>query len=134
MSLAACAELVKRSDPDRFLAAMAAPAPAREVLFPLYALNVEVSRAPWVTQEPMIAEMRLQWWRDALEELSQGQPPRAHEVVVPLAAAVGTSADWAALDRFVAARRWDIYTDPFEDAAHFEAYQPLPPCRIGLFR
>ncbi|MEM9392377.1 MAG: squalene/phytoene synthase family protein [Pseudomonadota bacterium] len=122
MSLAACAELVQRSDPDRFLAAMAAPVPVREILFPIYALNVEVSRAPWVTQEPMIAEMRLQWWRDALEELSQGKPPRAHEVVAPLAKALGGSADWEALDRFVAARRWDIYGDPFEDPAHFEAY------------
>ncbi|MDJ0859365.1 MAG: squalene/phytoene synthase family protein [Dinoroseobacter sp.] len=122
MSLAACADLVARSDPDRFLAAMAAPVAAREKLFPIYALNVEVSRAPWVTQEPMIAEMRLQWWRDALEELGQGKPPRAHEVVAPLADALGRNADWDALDRYVAARRWDVYRDAFEDAAHFEAY------------
>ena len=35
---------------------MAAPVAARRVLFPLYAFNVEVARAPWVTQEAMIAE------------------------------------------------------------------------------
>ncbi|WP_425090435.1 squalene/phytoene synthase family protein [Tropicimonas sp. S265A] len=122
MSLAACAGLVARADPDRFLAAMAAPVAARETLFPIYALNVEVSRAPWVTQEAMIAEMRLQWWRDALEELAQGKRPRAHEVVGPLAQALGEGTDWGALDRFVAARRWDIYRDPFEDDAHFERY------------
>ena len=57
--LMACAELVQRADPDRFMAAMAAPVAARRVLFPLYALNVEIARAPWVTQEAMIAEMRL---------------------------------------------------------------------------
>lgn len=122
MSVAACADLVARSDPDRFLAAMTAPVAARDKLFPIYALNVEVSRAPWVTQEPMIAEMRLQWWRDALEELGQGKPPRAHEVLEPLARAVEPETDWAALDRYVAARRWDIYRDAFEDAAHFRAY------------
>jgi len=64
--LVACAKLVERGDPLRFRTVMAAPLHARRVLFPLYAFNVEVSRAPWVTQEPMIAEMRLQWWRDAL--------------------------------------------------------------------
>ena len=47
----ACAALVHRADPDRFMAVMAAPVPARPLLFPLYALNVEVARAPWVTQE-----------------------------------------------------------------------------------
>ena len=60
MSLQACAELVERGDPDRFLATMAAPVALRATLFPLYAFNVEIARAPWVTQEPMIAEMRLQ--------------------------------------------------------------------------
>ena len=121
MSLPACAELVRRADPDRFLAAMAAPPEARAVLFPLYAFNVEVSRAPWVTQEPMIAEMRLQWWRDALEEIGEGRPHRAHEVVTPLAPVLDAAAAQV-LDRAVAARRWDIYRDPFEDEAHFADY------------
>jgi phytoene/squalene synthetase len=121
MSLAACAALVERADPDRFLAALAAPPEARPVLLPLYAFNVEVSRAPWVTQEPMIAEMRLQWWRDALEEIAAGKPPRAHEVVTELAPILDGQAA-ATLDSTVAARRWDIYKDPFEDDAHLAEY------------
>ena len=83
MSIQACADLVARGDPDRFRAAMAAPVPARQVLFPIYAFAVEVSRAPWVTQEPMIAEMRLQWWRDVCDEIEAGKPARAQEVVGP---------------------------------------------------
>jgi phytoene synthase len=121
MSLQACADLVARGDPDRFRAAMATPPEARAVLFPLYAFNLEVSRAPWVTEEPMIAEMRLQFWRDVAEEIGQGAPPRAHEVCAPLAAAVRAE-DAGLLDGFVAARRWDIYKDAFEDAGHFERY------------
>lgn len=121
MTIAACAELVERGDPDRFRAAMASAPAARDVLFPLYAFNVEVARAPWVTKEAMIAEMRLQWWRDALEEIGSGKPHRKHEVVDPLA--VILDAETAAhLDRLIAARRWDIYTDPFEDQDHFESY------------
>ncbi|MEJ6395050.1 squalene/phytoene synthase family protein [Gymnodinialimonas sp. 2305UL16-5] len=119
MSVQACADLVARADPRRFRAAMAAPLPAREVLLPLYAFNVEVTRAPWLTDEPMIAEMRLQWWRDALGEVAQGRA-RRHEVVDALAFLDDAGA--AILDRLVSARRWDIYKDPFEDAAHFRDY------------
>jgi hypothetical protein len=121
VSLQACAALVERGDPDRFLATMAAPPALRATLFPLYAFNVEIARAPWVTQEPMIAEMRLQWWRDALEEIAAGGPVRRHEVVTPLAEILDPEAT-ETLDRAVAARRWDIYKDAFEDAAHFSAY------------
>lgn len=121
MSLQACAEIVARGDPDRFAAAMAAPVEARRVLLPLYAFNVEVARAPWVTEEPMIGEMRLQWWRDVLDEIKLGQPPRKHEVTEPLAAVLDAPGA-EMLDKVVAARRWDLYKDPFEDAAHFDDY------------
>lgn len=121
MSFSACAQLVERADPTRFRATMAAPVSARRILFPLYAFNVEVARAPWVTEEPMIAEMRLQWWRDSLEEIGAGGTIRKHEVVDALTEVL--DADGAKLlDSLIAARRWDIYKDAFEDAAHFDTY------------
>lgn len=119
--LNACAAIAEKGDPARFRTVMAAPVPARVKLFPLYAFNVEVSRAPWLTQEPMIAEMRLQWWRDALAEIKAGELVRRHEVVTPLATLLGgESVDL--LDELVAARRWDCYKDPFEDATHLDRY------------
>ena len=119
--LRACAELVQMGDPDRFLAAMAAPVGARPVLFALYAFNLEVARAPWVTQEPMLAEMRLQWWRDAVAEIVAGNVPPKHPVTNALGGVM--DADRAAeLDKVIAVRYWDIYKDPFEDMAHFERY------------
>lgn len=123
MSIDACAALVERGDPDRFAAVMAAPVAARGRLFVLYAFNLEVARAPWVTKEPMIAEMRLQWWRDVLAEAGAGKPARAHEVAGPLSALIREAAlPVAVLDRLVEARRWDVYRDPFADAAAFDAY------------
>ncbi|WP_415402688.1 squalene/phytoene synthase family protein [Tateyamaria sp. SN3-11] len=116
-----CARLVEQGDPDRFRTVMAAPVATRAALFPLYAFNVEVSRAPWLTQEAMIAEMRLQWWRDALEEIADGTGVRKHEVTTPLGDLL-TPAQAKRLDESVAARRWDIYRDPFEDQAHMDAY------------
>ncbi|PYC48695.1 phytoene synthase [Litorivita pollutaquae] len=122
--IAACAAQVARADPERFAATMAAPVALRPALFALYAFNTEVARAPWVTQESMIAEMRLQWWRDALEEIGaqgQGGPLRRHEVVTPLAKVLA-SPEAALLDDLVLARRWDIYRDPFEDETAFHTH------------
>jgi len=123
MSVDACAALVERGDPDRFAAVMAAPVAVRGRLFVLYAFNLEVARAPWVTKEPMIAEMRLQWWRDVVAEAGAGKPARAHEVAGPLASLIreaGLPVDVA--DRLVEARRWDVYREAFEDRAAFDAY------------
>jgi hypothetical protein len=121
MSLEACAALVERADPVRFRATMASPVAARRVLFALYAFNVEVARAPWVTKEPMIAEMRLQWWRDALDEIAEGRTVRRHDIVDGLAAVLDPVGA-RCLDGLVAARRWDCYTDAFEDQSHFDSY------------
>ncbi|WP_099826533.1 squalene/phytoene synthase family protein [Oceaniglobus indicus] len=121
MSVDACADLVRRGDPDRFLATMATPPAARAVLFPLYAFNVEVSRAPWLTAEPLIAEMRLQWWRDALDEIATGGIVRRHDVVVPLAGVIDAK-DAADLDRLITARKWDIERDPFAGLEDLERY------------
>jgi 15-cis-phytoene synthase len=86
--LTACAQAVERGDPDRFAATMAAPVTMRRALFPLYAFNLEIARAPWMSQEPLIAEMRLQWWHDVLDEIASGGPVRRHEVATPLSQVV----------------------------------------------
>ena len=117
--IAACAVLVQRGDPDRFAAVMAAPVAARSRLLPLYAFNLEVARAPWVTKEPMIAEMRLQWWRDVVAEPA----PRAHEVAGPLHRVIRDAGlPLEVLDRLIAARGWDVYRQAFADRAAFDAY------------
>ncbi len=119
MSLEACAEIVQRGDPDRFAAVMAAPTAARARLFPLYAFNLEVARAPWVSKEPMIGEMRLQWWRDVVAEPA----PRAHEVAGPFHALIQEAAlPLAVIDRLIEARIHDVYGEPFADGAAFDAY------------
>ena len=119
--LTACAELVQKSDPDRFLAAMAAPVQARPLLFALYAFNIELARAPWASQESMIAEMRVQWWRDVGAEIAEGKPVRRHYVATPLARLLKTELA-VCIDGMAEARRWDIYKDPFEDEAEFDRY------------
>lgn len=123
MSVILCAAQVERGDPDRFAATMAAPIPLRDRFWPLYALNLEVARAPWVTQEPMIAEMRLQFWHDTIDDIANGAPPRAHEVAEPLAQVIRAHAlPPEPFHTMIAARRWDIYKDAFADAQAFDGH------------
>lgn len=107
---------VRDGDPDRYAATLAAPEIARDRLWPLYAFNLEISRAPWVTREPMIAEMRLQFWTDTLDEISTGAAPRAHDVAQPLAKLWTTAKLPVSVGHaMIEARRWDIYRTPFSD-------------------
>ncbi len=122
MKINACAALVERGDPDRFAATMAAPPKARETLFPLYAFNLEVARAPWVTTEPLIAEMRLQWWRDVVAAPASGAA-LAHEVAGPLHHVIHTkNLSIQTFDKLIAARRWDIGHNPFSTTTDLSDY------------
>ena len=122
MTVQACAAMVERGDPDRFAATMAAPPLARECLFPLYAFHLEVARAPWVTKEPLIAEMRLQWWRDVVASPASGAA-LAHEVAGPLHHVIHSrKLPLQALDALIAARRWDIGGNPFVTPADLTDY------------
>ena len=81
--------LVRRVDPDRWLASRyISDAHARADVIALYALNYELSRAAEVASQPLIGEIRLAWWREAVEEICEGRPVRRHPVALALAEAV----------------------------------------------
>jgi phytoene synthase len=77
------ATFLRRHDPDRFLTALFTPPDKRGALFALYAFNHELARAREVVSEPMLALIRLQWWREVVEGAA-----RRHEVAEPLSAAI----------------------------------------------
>ncbi|OYX45529.1 MAG: phytoene synthase [Rhodobacterales bacterium 32-67-9] len=123
MSLLACADLVAAGDPERFAATMAAPVATRAVLWPLYAANLEIARAPWASAEPVVAEMRLQWWINTIGELARGEVRPGHPVTEALAPMLAADPGLADLLTGIAeARRWDCWRDPFDDAGQFDAY------------
>jgi phytoene synthase len=65
---AAVQEAARSFDFDRYLAALLAPDKPRAGLMAVAAYHGEIARIPLSVTEPMIAEIRLQWWRDALIE------------------------------------------------------------------
>src|SRR5215510_12653272 len=82
--LSPVAALVRRHDRDRFQTALFAPAGRREALFALYAFNYEVARVRETVSEPMLGQIRLQWWRDSIVAAYDGGPVRHHIVVEAL--------------------------------------------------
>src|SRR5579871_3962188 len=83
-AFAACAALVRKADPDRYFSALAASPEKRLLLFAIYALNCELARIGDNVQQPILGEIRLQWWRDALEAARKGDP-RRHDVLEAMA-------------------------------------------------
>src|SRR5712675_1005778 len=79
---------VRESDRDRFLAALFAPAPQRRGLLALLAFDHELARTRSVTREPMLARIRLEWWREAVTEAAGTAKPRAQPIVESLSETV----------------------------------------------
>jgi len=82
-------EQVRRADPDRWLATRFIADPfARADVITLYAYDSELARAQRASANPLIAEIRLTWWREALDEIFDGGPVRRHPVAEGLAGVV----------------------------------------------
>jgi NADH dehydrogenase [ubiquinone] 1 alpha subcomplex assembly factor 6 len=120
--LSYCADQVRRQDRDRYLTVLFAPADRREDLFALYAFNLEVAKTAEMVSEAMLGQIRLQWWREAIEEIYRGRP-RHHAVAEPLARAVSRRGlPRAPFDRLIDAREADLMGEPPPDLAALETY------------
>ncbi len=117
-----CGEALREADRDRWLAAMFAPDAARPHLFALYAFNAEVARIRDHVSQPLLGDMRLQWWIDALSGERDGEASAN-----PTAAALLATIEHFDLPReklldLLEARRFDFYDDPAPDQAFLEQY------------
>src|SRR5581483_8598615 len=116
------AALVRTADPDRYLAALFAPAEKRPRLLTLYAFNIEVARVAEAVRQPMLGEIRLAWWRETLEGARAGKP-RSHPVAVALADLFANATLPERLfDEMLDARIFDSSTALFADRAALERY------------
>ncbi len=117
MMTSTLANFVRKHDPDRFLACLFAPTTSRETLLLLCAFNHELARAREVASQPILALIRLQWWREVVMGAR-----RQHEVAGPLGAALDAGLlRQADLLGMVEAR--EIETEPgMPDLATWKAY------------
>jgi phytoene synthase len=121
--LSAVGALVRRHDPDRYRTALFAPSGRREALFALYAFNYEVARVRDSVTTPILGQIRLQWWREALDAAYAGTAPRRHEVAEPLTAAIRAyGLTRRRFDRLIDAREADLADQPPATLAALEDY------------
>lgn len=120
---ASVAALVRRHDRDRYRTALFAPANRREALFALYAFNYEVARIRESISQPMLGQIRLQWWREVIDAAYAGKPARHHEVVQPLVEVI-RHFDLARthFDDLIDARERDLADEPPPSLAALETY------------
>lgn len=111
-------ELVRRTDPDRWLSSRFISDPAaRADVVALYAYDHELARAPKVASNALMGEIRLTWWREALDEIFEGRPVRRHPTAERLAAAVqGRGLARAPLETMIDARYRELDPAPMSEA------------------
>lgn len=88
MILTYSGNIVRQQDSDRFLLSLMVGGRYRPALWALFAFNYEIAKTREVVSDTTIGLIRLQWWRDAIKEIYEGQPVRQHEVVEALAEAI----------------------------------------------
>jgi NADH dehydrogenase [ubiquinone] 1 alpha subcomplex assembly factor 6 len=121
--LSAAAAIVRRHDRARYQTALFAPADRREALFALYAFNYEVARVRETVTQPMLGQIRLQWWREVVAAAYAGAPARRHEVVQPLVAAIAEfGLSRACFERIIDTRERDLADTPPADLAALVDY------------
>jgi phytoene synthase len=112
--------IVRRTDPDRWLASRFIDDPAaRADVLALYAFNQELARVAFAVSDALTGEIRLTWWREAMDEIALGRPPRRHPVVLALAA---TQLPLQALADLTEGRYADLEAEPFADREAVLAY------------
>ena len=87
-SLSPCASLVRERDHDRFLCGLFAPADVREDLYAVEAFELEIARIRSTASEPLLGQIRMQWWRQALDDAFAGTRPARHPVVEAVSTAI----------------------------------------------
>jgi len=117
-----CLEQVRRFDHDRFLTLAFVPADRQAGLAALYAFNAEIARIAELVSEPMLGQIRLQWWREMLEALGKGET--GGHFVAEAFVKMGNRAPvpQGAMQRLINARERDLDDAPFPDLRALETY------------
>ncbi len=119
---ALCGASLRDKDRDLWLAALFAPAAERRHVHALYAFTLEIAAASSKVTQPLLGEMRLQWWTDAIagpEVSGANAHPVADALLDTIAAhALPREEFFDFLDAHVA----DFYDDALETLADLLGY------------
>lgn len=115
-------DAARDGEPDRTIAALFAPADAQPGLLAVAGFAAEVGRIGFQVREPMMGEIRLQWWRDALTQGRAGARS-GHPVADALVAAIVRHAlPHEPFERILEARGADVSNHLFADDVALDDY------------
>lgn len=117
-----CFDQVRHGDRDRYMTLLFASSESRGDLAAIAAFNLELARTREQVSESLLGHIRLQWWREVVEEIRGGGAVRQHQVALALAAA--TRARTLDTDRMLAmidARDSELASDGSPCMAEFQA-------------
>lgn len=125
-----CLNAVRGIDKERFVAGLFAPEPKRRHLYALYAFYEDVSRISDLVTDPFPGEIRLQWWRDALNGVSHGDVD-----AYPVAAALLDTIRRFKLPvemflNMLEALSFDLYDEPMPTLEELECYARETECSL----
>ncbi len=113
---------VKRFDYDRWLTTLYGPPAVREAIFSVLAFHAEIARIRETVSEPLLGDIRLQWWRDTLSSIAAGAVP-AHPVAEALAKTIPNyQLNIDDFRKIIDARSRDMDPVPFNKAGELLEY------------
>ncbi len=116
---AQCAAHVRRDDPDRWFASLFWPEAVRHHAHALLSFDLEIARIPQIVSEPMLGEIRQQWWRDAIDTGEAGGNPLAEALIDTM---TRFNLDKERLLALIEARSFDLYDDPMPSEDALDGY------------
>ena len=120
-----CETLVRKHDYDRYISALFAPERVRAHFFALYAFNYEIAKIAETAEtvhNPVAGQLRLQWWRDAVDEIYSGTRGRTEVLQALLSAVAAHRLPKPLFDAMLDAREQDFESAPFADMTALETY------------
>jgi phytoene/squalene synthetase len=104
-----CRRMVAESDRERYMLGLFAPAAHQRALWAVLAFNQEVAKIWDSVSEAALAEIKLQWWSEVLDEILEGTV-REQPVIQELATIEGRKQIFPLLKQAIEARRIELFT------------------------
>lgn len=75
---------LKQKDYDKYLACLFADKDLQPKLAAVFLFHHEIYDIPQNVSEPMVGKIKIQWWRDVLQEILENKPARPHPILQEL--------------------------------------------------
>ncbi|KAI1074318.1 Squalene/phytoene synthase [Whalleya microplaca] len=126
-----CVSQLRQSDYDSYLIRNLLPQSRRDAYDTFRAFNLELVRLPELVSNPIIGQLRMQFWRDAVNNTFAGKPPK-EPIMIMLSKVISELADIAPhsspnpirfwLLRLINTREKYMDNRPFTSLAKLEEY------------